>query len=83
MSWILREARSIDVLQFFLTNYIRLCSYAMHVQMATSFTVFFTHKWTLKRHTNQRQCDHSLWPEANVRQQYRKGPDHLVHQIFS
>ena len=25
--------------------------------------------------TNQRQCDHDLWPEANVGQQYRKGQD--------
>ena len=32
--------------------------------------------------TNQRQCDHRRWPEANVGQQYRKGPDHLVHQML-
>ena len=29
--------------------------------------------------TNQRQCDHGRWPEANVGQQYRKGLDRLVH----
>ena len=28
--------------------------------------------------TNQRRCNHSRWPEANVRQQYRKGLDHLL-----
>ena len=33
--------------------------------------------------TNQRQCDHGQWPEANVGQQYRKGPDRLVHQILT
>ena len=31
--------------------------------------------------TSQRQCDDGLWPEANVGQQYRKGPDRLVHQM--
>ena len=31
--------------------------------------------------TNQRRCNHGLWPEANVRQQYRKWPDRLVHQM--
>ena len=33
--------------------------------------------------TNQRQCDHGQWPEANIKQQYRKGPDCLVHQILT
>ena len=33
--------------------------------------------------TNQWQCDHGQWPEANVGQQYRKGPDLLVHQILT
>ena len=33
--------------------------------------------------TNQRQCDHGRWPEANVGQQYQKGPDRLVHQILT
>ena len=30
---------------------------------------------------NQRQCDHRRWPEANVGQEYRKGPDRLVQQM--
>ena len=25
----------------------------------------------------------SIWPEANVGQQYRKGPDYLVHQMLT
>ena len=29
--------------------------------------------------TNQRQCDHGQWLEANVGQQYRKGSDRLLH----
>ena len=33
--------------------------------------------------TNQRQCDHGQWAEANVGQQYRKGLDRLVHQILT
>ena len=33
--------------------------------------------------TNQRQCDHSLWPEANVGQQCRKGPNRLEHQMLT
>ena len=33
--------------------------------------------------TSQRQCNHGLWPEANVGQQYRKGPDRLVHQMLT
>ena len=33
--------------------------------------------------TNQRQCDHGRWPEANAEQQYRKGADPLVHQILT
>ena len=31
--------------------------------------------------TNQRQCDCGRWPEADVGQWYRKGPDRLVHQM--
>ena len=31
--------------------------------------------------TNQQQCDHGRWPEANVGWQYRKGPDRSVHQM--
>ena len=27
------------------------------------------------------RCNHGRWPEAKVRQQYRYGPDHLVHPI--
>ena len=27
---------------------------------------------------NQRRCDHGQWPEANVGQHDRKGPDRLV-----
>ena len=33
--------------------------------------------------TTQRPCDHGRWPEANVGQQYRKGPDHLMHPILT
>ena len=32
--------------------------------------------------TNQRQCNHGRWPEANVVQQYRSGPNRLVHQML-
>ena len=33
--------------------------------------------------TDQRQCNHGQWPGANVGQQYRKGPDRLVHLILT
>ena len=33
--------------------------------------------------TNQQQCNHGRWPQANIGQQYQKGPDLLVHQILA
>ena len=33
--------------------------------------------------TNQRQGNHDRWPEANVEQQYQKGPDRLVHHMLT
>ena len=33
--------------------------------------------------TNQQQWNHGRWPEANVGQQYRKGPDSLVYQMLT
>ena len=33
--------------------------------------------------TNQQQCNHGRWPEANVGQQYQKGLDCLVYQMLT
>ena len=34
--------------------------------------------------TSQRECNHGRLPEASVgQQQYRKGPDRLVHQMLT
>ena len=34
--------------------------------------------WMETQKTNERQCDHGQWLEANVGQQYREGCDHLL-----
>ena len=39
--------------------------------------------WMETQTTNQRQCDHGRWLEANVGQQYRKGPDNLLRMMLT
>ena len=49
----------------------------------TSHNLLAMYKRVEAQTTNQRQCDHDIWPEANVGQQYRKGPDRLVEQMLT
>ena len=39
--------------------------------------------WMETQTTDQRQCGHGRWLEANVEQQYRKGPDRLLRMMLT
>ena len=55
------------------------------VSLHEAFAVGNITIWMETQTTNQQQCDHGRWLEANVGQQYRKGSDRLLrlHDVNS
>ena len=54
-----------------------------HKHALSKNVTLHTNGWKLKRQTKGNAITVDGWPEANVEQQYRKGPDCLVHQMLT
>ena len=47
------------------------CSTAFQKRTSNGFVSIVPYAWVETQTTNQRQCNHSRWPEANVGQEFR------------